>query len=62
MTAAPPPPLSGSSHPFVFLASSYSTAAGNVPPPDLADQLPSATAAGVSNAEFRELCLVSYSS
>ena len=53
--------VSSSYHPFVFLASSYSTTAGNVrvAPPDETDLEPSnsATAAGVSNAEFRKLCI-----
>ena len=56
----PPPGVSGSNHPFVYLASSYSTAAGNVPPPDQLQatnqQLGSAPPPAL-NAEFRDLCI-----
>lgn len=54
---APPPGVSGSNHPFAFLAASYSTAAGNAPNDTTIDSGGSGGAASSSNAEFKDLCV-----
>lgn len=54
---APPPGVTGSDHPFAFLAASYSTAAGNVPNGSNTDIGGSGKAVSSSNAEFKDLCV-----
>jgi hypothetical protein len=57
----PPSSVTGSSHPFVFLAASYSTAAGNLPNGSSTGSSSIGTssnrASDSSNAEFKDLCV-----